>query len=375
MRKIVKFVFASLICLALVSIVSQHPARADRLQELQDQISKYQKEVDRLVNQANTLKNQIAQFDAQIKLTELKISETEEKISLLGGRIDSLEVSLQSLTRAFSTRAVETYKMARAGDSAVFLISAPDLSKAVTRFHYLQKIQEADRALLIRLQKAQNTYQEQKADQEDLQGELTKQKDNLNQQKAAKRQLLALTQNDEKKYQELISKAQAEIEAIQSILAGKGQETEVGAIAEGTRVATIIAGASACSNGGHLHFEVAKDKSQQNPANFLSPREVVWDNAPDGAFAFSGSWTWPINDPARITQGYGMTYYAGTLKYYGGSPHTGIDMANKDDLAVKAVRPGVLYRGAIGCGGGTLRYVRVKQDDGYDTYYLHVNYY
>ena len=80
-----------------------------------------------------------------------------------------------------------------------------------------------------------------------------------------------------------------------------------------------------------------------------------------------------MNDPIRITQGYGMTYYASVLKYYGGSPHTGLDMVN-DDYGVKAVRPGTLYQGAIGCGGGTLRYVRVKQDDGYDTYYLHVNY-
>ena len=69
-----------------------------------------------------------------------------------------------------------------------------------------------------------------------------------------------------------------------------------------------------------------------------------------------------------------MTFYASVLRYYGGSPHTGLDMVNSD-YQVKAVQPGTLYRGAIGCGGGTLRYVHVKHTDGgADTYYLHVNY-
>ena len=41
---------------------------------------------------------------------------------------------------------------------------------------------------------------------------------------------------------------------------------------------------------------------------------------------------------------------------------------------VKAVQKGTLYRGGIGCRGGTLQYVHVKQDSGIDAYYLHVNY-
>ena len=106
----------------------------------------------------------------------------------------------------------------------------------------------------------------------------------------------------------------------------------------------------------------------------MSSRSVIWDNSPDSPFSFTGSWQWPINEPIRITQGYGMTYYAAKLNYYNGAPHTGVDMINISDYTVKAVKPGVLYKGAIACGGGTLRYVRVKQDDGYDTYYLHINY-
>lgn len=330
--------------------------------------------ISTLQSQANTLKNQIAQFDAQIRLTTLKITQAEERILLLGGRIDQLETSLNDLTKAFSSRVVETYKLSKFENSFFFILGANDINDATQRFHYLRKIEEEDRNLLKKLTEAQVAYKGEKVDQEDLQKELEKQKNNLNKQKAAKAQLLLITKNDEKKYQDLLSKARAEIEAIQSIVAGHGKETEVGKIAEGTRIASVIAGSSACSSGGHLHFEVVKDGAHQNPANFLSGKGVSWDNSPDGQFGFTGSWAWPLNDPIRITQGYGMTYYAANLHYYGGGPHTGLDMINPGNLTVKAVKPGTLFLGSIACGGGTLRYVHVKQDDSYDTFYLHVNY-
>lgn len=366
------FVVLALVVLPLHSVVADE--QEDKLQKLNEEIIQYEKEIDRLKDQANTLSNQIAQFDAQINLTTLKISQTEEKIASLGDRIDRLEISLQSLSNAFSSRAAETYKMSKVSEPVYMIISANDMGDAVSTFHYLQKVQEADRSLLVRLQKAQGTYKTEKKDQEDLQAELEDQKKVLGAQKTAKAELLQVTRNDEKRYQQLLSKARAELVAIQAIIAGKGKETEAGHIDQGSRIASIIPGSSVCSSGGHLHFEVVKDSSHQNPTNFLSNKGVEWDNAPDSPFSFNGSWQWPLNDPVRITQGYGMTFYASTLRYYGGAPHTGIDMVNQGDYSVKAVKPGTLYRGSIACGGGTLRYVHIEQEDGYDTYYLHVNY-
>lgn len=329
--------------------------------------------VSQLSSQANTLKNQIAQFDYQIKLTTLKISQTEAQINLLGGRIDQLEISLKDLTKAFFSRAIETYKLSKFEDNFFFIFSATDVNEATVRFHYLQKIQEEDRDLLTRLTEAQTIYQGQKQDQETLQKQLADQKAKVSVQKAAKNSLLIATKNDERKYQELLSKALAEKEAIQSVIAGLGKEVEVQKVSEGSRIASIIPSPSACSSGAHLHFEVVKNGSHQHPATFLSNKGVTWDNSPDSQFSFTGNWAWPLNDPVRVTQGYGMTYYASKLHYYGGQPHTGIDMINSD-LTVKAVKPGILYRGSIACGGGTLKYVHVKQDDGFDTFYLHVNY-
>ena len=251
-------------------------SREEQSAKLKAEIEQYEKEIDRLKNQASTLSNQIAQYDAQIKLTKLKITQTEEKISLLGGRIGQLESSLTVLTNAFNSRVVQTYKMSKLGEPFFLMITAKDLSDAVYSFHYIKKVQEADHDLLERLINAQENYRTEKTDQERLQGELTDQKSSLDAQKVAKSTLLSQTKNNEKRYQQLLAQAKSEFEAIQAIIAGKGEEQEIGKISQGARIASIIQGASCNSDGSHLHFIVKSGDSTQNPFSYL--KSVDFEN-------------------------------------------------------------------------------------------------
>ncbi|HEX6977608.1 MAG TPA: C39 family peptidase [Patescibacteria group bacterium] len=181
-----------------------------------------QQKTQDLANQSRTLSNQIAQFNAQIYLTELRIEQTQEQIALLGGRIDQLEVSLKSLSEAFSSRAVATYKMARSGETLSLLLSSHNLTNTLEKFNYLLKAQMADHDLLVRLQGAQNTYKQNKTEQEKLQEQLDAQKRQLAVQKVAKDQLLASTQSDERKYQQLLSQAVAQRNAFLSFITRQG---------------------------------------------------------------------------------------------------------------------------------------------------------
>jgi peptidoglycan hydrolase CwlO-like protein len=187
-----------------------------------DKITCLNNKVSSLSSQASTLKNQIAQFDAQIRLTILKISQTQNQIDLLGGRIDQLEISLNDLTKAFSSRAVETYKLSKFENNFFFILSATDINDATQRFHYLKKIEEEDRSLLTKLTEAQTTYQGEKQDQETLQKQLKDQQSKLNVQKAAKNNLLIATKNDETKYQSLLSQAIAQRNAFLSFVNRQG---------------------------------------------------------------------------------------------------------------------------------------------------------
>lgn len=381
-----KRVFSILLLLAAVLLNFDVSAQTteENLEKLENEIKIYEAEISKLKSQAATLSNQIAQYDAQIRLTSLKISETEEKILLLGGRIDQLEVSLNSLTNAFSSRVVQTYKMSRLNEPLLFLISSSDLSEAVSSYHYLQRIQEADRDLLIRLEKAQLTYKEERVDQEALQGQLEAQKSVLGAQKGAKANLLTLTRNDEKKYQSLLASVRAEFEAIQAIIAGKGVEESVGHVTEGAKIASIIAGPSCNSSGEHVHFIVREGSNTLNPFNYLKPG-VDFENCSgsscgsgDGdSFNPSGPWEWPINPKIKFSQGYGSTWavahtWVGNIYQF----HNGIDIDSLSANDVKAVKGGTLYRGSYtGYNGCNLRYVRVDHDDSnLDSLYLHINY-
>ena len=387
---LIKFlIILSLVSLGTIGVQRMHPQPVyaenadEKLQRLRSEIEKYEKEITRLQSQVTTLSNQIAQYDAQIRLTLLQIEETQEKIDMLSGRIDRLEVSLQSLTDAFSSRAKESYMMSRLSDTVLYVFSAKSLDGAVSRFHYLQRIQEADRDLMMRLQEAQNVYSGEKESQEELQSRLQVQKEVLDGQKAAKKNLLVVTRNDERRYQSLLAAAKSEFVAIQAILAGQGDESEVGKVSKGSRIASIISGASCNSSGSHLHFIIRKGESALNPFAYLKSGVSVENcsgsscGSSDGdSFSPSGSWDWPINSPIKFTQGYGSTW--ATKNTWVGrvySFHNGIDIGGSD-ATVKAVQSGTLYRGSYsGSSGCKLRYVRVEHDDSdIDTLYLHINY-
>ncbi|MBI4153417.1 hypothetical protein HY503_00240 [Candidatus Woesebacteria bacterium] len=369
-----RIVILALLFLTLISgLIFTNKVFAQACQDiasLTERINCYENELGRLLAQSKTLANQIAQFDAQIKLTTLKISQTEEKIVLLGGRIDQLEISLDALSNAFSSRAVETYKMARVGDAFLILISAPDLTGAVSRFHYLQKIQQADRDLLQRLQAAQITYQGEKEDQETLQAQLEKRKSELDLQKKAKNALLQQTKSDEKKFQELLVQALAERAALEAALVSGVQ---VGPINQGEPIALVgNSGYPGCSTGKHLHLEIRKNNVWVDPAPYLQNKTVVDEQNGGGNVALgSGNWPWPIQDTVRLTQFYGHTPYSWRYTYSGGI-HTGFDMVSTSSDVIRAPASGTLYKFSQKCGSSTINIVYIDHGDGLLSFYLHV---
>lgn len=369
--------------LVVLGVINK-PAQAESIEELNKKIEEYTSQINKLQGEASTLSNQIAEFNAKINLTLAKIDQTQAQIELLGGRIDQLEISLGSLTDAYNSRVSETYKMSRIDKNPILLLTSDNIDNAVSKYHYLQKIQQADNMLISRLESAKNTYNEQKSSFEELEKVLGVQKQELDFQKEAKANLLAMTRNDEKKYQELLAQAREEYKAIQAIISGSGSETEVGHVNAGDKIASVIEGASCNSSGEHLHFIVSKGNGlTENPFSYLKPG-ISYENCSGGGacsagdpFNPSGSWEWPVDPTIRFSQGYGQTWavnntWVGKIYRF----HNGIDIRSNSSSTVKAVQPGTLYRGSFGGSGGCrLRYVRVDHDDSdVHTYYLHINY-
>ncbi|KUK82845.1 MAG: hypothetical protein XD98_0488 [Microgenomates bacterium 39_6] len=359
---------------------------ADDLEKIQQEIKELEEKVAQTREQKQTLSSQIAQMNQQIQLATLRISQTEasivvleEEIASLSDKIGKLDLSLDKISQVLLRRIVATYKGSQI-DPAFYWLTTNSAEDFIRNQQYLKVAQKHDKMLMMAVEEAKQDFDRQKSLKEEKQAaleglkvQLEEQNAVLARQKADKEHLLAVTQNDEKRYQSMLAAALAEYQAIQAIIAGKGTETRVGEVGQGEKIASVIIGQSACSTGTHLHFEVREGDSVKNPFDYLGSVEIINSSGGDD-YHFGGSWSWPLSGTVRLTQGFGSNTWWVTS---GGSWykfHSGIDIV-ADDLSVKAVQGGTLYNGGVSCGGGTLRYVRVNhKDSNFSTLYLHINY-
>lgn len=350
-------------------------------------IDYFSRKIQELSSQKKTLASQITQFDTQIKLTQLKITEAEttiaqleKEIEALGFRIGFVTGSIDKLERLLKQRIVATYQQSFFSNLEIILTSS-DFSDLILRLQYLRIVQENDKKLLANLQQTKANYATQKDEREEKQAaieankkKLLGLKTSLDSQKAQKQALLTITNNDEAKFQRLLQQALAERKAIVAAFSQAVSRLNSGEgdlINKGGTVALLgNSGAPDCSSGPHLHFTVLQNGSPIDPAGKLKDISPGWDNTPDGTFSFTGDWDWPIPNP-RITQGFGMTYWA-KIGWYNGNIHDGIDMTGGPTIV--APKSGKLIYGSTTCGNNALKYAAIRHDDDSSiiTLYLHI---
>ncbi len=379
-----RLLFSVLLLLLLFPLLT-HPIisqnEGNEVLDLQKQIQELEEKLDELGKKRTSLASEISYMNGQIRITTLKIDQTEEQIKMLTEKIGRLEVSLDRLASLLNERIVETYKIVEIDSLALFL-SSDDFSDFVSRYKYLKMIQVNDRRLLYAMETTRTDYDDQREEEKMLMEKLEKQQILLARQKRDKEYLLEVTKNDEKRYQELLAKARAELEAIRAVLAGRGEETEIGPVSTGERIASIIQGPSCNSSGPHLHFMVVQEGNPLSPFDYLKG-DISYENCSGSScgsddsdpFSPHGDWDWPADPPIEFTQGYGSTWaiqhtWVGRIYTF----HNGIDF-NSPSSGVKAVKPGVLFWGSYTTSQGCqLNYVRVDHDDSnLETYYVHVN--
>jgi peptidoglycan hydrolase CwlO-like protein len=364
----------------------------DKMACLQEKIAEAQTSAVTLKSTINILSGQITVLQLQIDQSLAEITTLEKDILELQDRIEGLNYSLDKLTTVLVERINEHYKRTYHNPITI-LFSKLNFSAKISEFKYLKAAEQQTVDAMQRAESQKITYDEQRLLKEQKQQQLESkrlqleaQKGELAQKKAAEQRLLDETKNNEAVFQQKLAEAKSEYEAQQDIIAGKGQETEVGHVDQGEKIASIIQGASCNSSGTHLHFTVSKSGISQNPFSYLKSgvehinRTQSCAGVDQDSFNPTGSWEWPINQQIIFTQNFGLSSSlrcnAWVTSLY--PSHNGLDIVNSSSLDVYSVKPGTLYRGSyyIKQNNCNLRYVRVAHDDddSISTFYLHINY-
>lgn len=361
----------------------------EELKKKEQEIKDLENKISELKEKGKTLSSQIAIMDSQIELTEARIYTTKQEITSLVLDIDtttkkiaSLEKALNSLTEILLNRIVATYEAARTRPFEI-LLSSSNAESYFLRLNYLEIAQSHDKKLIYATQAAKNDYtnqkkifEEKKKRVETLKIQLETYNRQIEQERTGKENLLLITKNDEKKYQSLLEQARAERTAIEGVIASI-QLKDGTPIKEGETIAIVgNTGAPYCSTGPHVHLEVRKNGSVENPSNYLrSGVSFKYSYGSDkydyyGIVNPQGSWNWPLYDTIRIHQGYGSHGYA--KSFYPDGVHHGIDMDSDSSNIIKAPKDGTLYKGSTSCRGATMNYVAIDHGDGVISWYWHV---
>lgn len=286
---------------------------------------KCEADIQNAKNQEKTLSSQLSIIDGQTKITKLKIEETNLKIQKLrreiedlSTRIDRISSTVDTLSQVLLNRIVQTYKYGSL-TTIDLLFSSHGFADLVEKLKYIQVAQANDKKVLYQLQATKAAYHDQKQDKqvrqqeaEKLSKDLASYQTQLVEQKKAKDQLLAQTQNSETNYQKMLVQARAQLSAFQGFVRSQGGLTLIAAdpswpagyfSQRDNRWGSVAIGTSPYSIGlaGCLVSSVAMTLTHQG--NSQTPLTIGTNSSYffEGDFLWSGLTSLGFNSPSRTT--------------------------------------------------------------------------
>ncbi|MFH0831236.1 MAG: peptidoglycan DD-metalloendopeptidase family protein [Parcubacteria group bacterium] len=308
-----------------------------QVQRLDSEIAKLQQQIEQKGSEIRSYRNEIERLSVEIDTIGLEIQNTETKIERTNKEIEKTEIEIRTKEKEINeTKKVlaEYIRLINDADQVnviEILLSGKSFSEILNQFEYTETLQkktqeglEQIKQLKGELEAKQAELERQRNDALVLRTQLEGQREALTAKRAQKDRLLALSEEEQKNYENLL----AENEAQQ---------------------------------------KQALDDIRQLEQELLSKTGGI----PSGAIpAGAGVLMWPAN--GTVTQEYGNTPYS-EGGAYGGADHNGLDIAAPMGSPIYAADDGVVS--ATGDLGGVAygRWLSINHSkEGFDTLYGHL---
>ena len=230
-KKILSILLLVIVC---TSCITKNVGATEQ-EDLNKQIDEYTQKLADLGKAKNSLVNQLKQIDYQSNLTQLKITQTERDVKTLESDIDKLTINIQNLdvdlnqlSSVFIYQIVQNYKLEKRIPKFI-IFAKNNFNDFLNQYKYAATVQKDSQNTLLKMETTRTNFDIQKTEKENKQIELEElkkklaaQKDSLAKQKESKNRLMDATKNDEKKYQQLLAEAQAQLNALKSFSSSAG---------------------------------------------------------------------------------------------------------------------------------------------------------
>ncbi len=203
--------------------------KEDKIRQLEAQIDQYNQEIAKKESEAKSLANQISIFDLQIKQVQAEIDATNLTISQLNSAIKQKEADIKQKEKEIKSQNALLAEYLRqvakndAGSFLEFLLKNKKFSDFYDDLNNLSNVQKQIQETLAniknlkdKLTSEKEDLENDKAEQQQLKLVQSRQKTQISNSKKEKQKLLDQTKGQEKLYQQLIAKTQADIQAIKN---------------------------------------------------------------------------------------------------------------------------------------------------------------
>jgi peptidoglycan hydrolase CwlO-like protein len=221
------FVFAEI----LADLNTQEAEAEAELEDLESKISQYRDAINQNQQKAKSLKTEIAIFDDEIESLQLELQRTELLAKKLDNQINSKEKSIREIEKEFDLEKATLAELAREMrkyDDRSFLevlLNKDSFSEFISELKLLEDFNISVQEELKKIAKAKTGLEKEKEDLVNKKDELVSLKKIQDQQrieverkKEERKNLLGQTRGQENLFNQLLKKAQSDIEAIKNKL-------------------------------------------------------------------------------------------------------------------------------------------------------------